>query len=75
MQLIKVLLTDEGHELDYNFQRLYFHDAAIWAVKHCGSFKRYDIIDVSNENTVCDQVAEYLFEDNKDVTLFRLRWR
>ena len=73
-ETIKVYLTDECHNFDYNRSRLYFIDAAIWAVKHCPSYVRYDIQDVSDYSLIYDQVAEYEFTDERDVTWFKLRW-
>jgi len=54
--------------------RLYFIDAAIWATKHCPSYKRFDIQDVADHSIVCDQIAEYEFTDERDVIWFKLRW-
>jgi 6-phosphogluconolactonase/glucosamine-6-phosphate isomerase/deaminase len=74
-ETIKVYLTDEHHhDLDYNRMRLYFIDAAIWATKHCPSYKRFDIQDVADHSIVCDQIAEYEFTDERDVIWFKLRW-
>jgi hypothetical protein len=72
---IKVYLTDEHHpDLDYNRMRLYFIDAAIWATKNCPSYKRFDIQEVADHSPTCDQIAEYEFTDEQDVTWFKLRW-
>lgn len=73
-ETIKVYLTDERHNFDYNRSRLYFIDAAIWAVKHCPSYVRYDIQDVGDHSAVYDQIAEYEFTDERDVIWFKLRW-
>lgn len=70
----KVYLTDERHNFDYNRSRLYFIDAAVWAVKNCPSYIRYDIQDVADHSLTCDQIAEYQFTDERDVMWFKLRW-
>lgn len=70
-----VYLSDEHSKLDYNFQRLYFIDAAIWATKHCKSFKNFDMQDVSDHSLTMDQVAAYHFTDPKDAMWFELKWR
>ena len=75
MELIQqVLLSDQGHDLDYHHMRLYFMDAAVWASNHCSSFISFDIIDVADLSPICDQIAEYNFTDERDATLFSLRW-
>ncbi len=74
MDIIKVYLTDERHDFDYNRSRLYFIDASIWAVKHCPSFKNFDMQDVSDHSLIYDQIAEYEFTDPRDVLWFKLRW-
>lgn len=75
MDMIRVYLTDENHsDLSYEGMRLYLIDAAIWATKHCASYVKFDIQDVSDVSLIWDQVAEYVFTDQRDVTLFKLRW-
>ncbi len=74
MDIIKVYLTDEHHNFDYNRSRLYFIDASIWAAKNCSSFKNFDIQDVSDHSLIYDQIAEYEFTDPRDVLWFKLRW-
>lgn len=72
---IKVYLTDERHyDLSYNRMRLYFIDAAIWAVHNCRSYKKFNIQDASDHSIDCDQIAEYVFTDEKDVLMFKLKW-
>lgn len=70
----KVLILDKNHNLSYNMMRLYFIDAAIWATRHCPSYVRFDIHEVSDRSLECDQIAEYEFSDEKDVLMFNLRW-
>lgn len=73
-ETLKVYLTDENHNLDYNNMRLYFIDAAIWATKNCSSFKNFEIIEVSDVSVNYDQVCQYEFTNEKDVIWFKLRW-
>jgi hypothetical protein len=70
-----VYLSDSEHDVDYNRTRLRFIDAAIWAIQHCASFVRYEIVDVSDVSVIHDQVAEYQFRDLQDVVLFNLKWK
>lgn len=72
---IKVYLTDQNHNLDYNRMRLYFIDAAIWATKNCPSFKHFDIVEVSDVSAAYDQICEYEFTDERDIIWFKLRWQ
>lgn len=74
-ETIKVYLTDANHQLDGNQMRLYFIDAAIWATKHCPSFKHFDILETSDVSYEFDQVCEYEFTDERDVFMFKLRWQ
>lgn len=52
-------------DLLYGDAQLKFFKAAKWASEHCNSYYGLDIFDV---------VAEYRFYDEKDATLFALRW-
>ena len=75
IDMIEIYLTDENHQdLSYEAMRSYFVDAAIWAEKHCASYKKFHIQDVSDVSLVWDQVAEYVFEDERDVMWFKLKW-
>ena len=70
----QVLLSDQGHDLDYHHMRLYFMDAADWASKNCPSFISFDIVDVADLSPIVDQIAEYKFTEERDAMLFSLRW-
>ncbi len=65
-----VIIHDKDHEFNYNSMRLYFIDAAIWAVQHCKSYKSFKIREIGETK----QMANYLFEDERDALLFRLKW-
>jgi hypothetical protein len=71
--MIEVYLTDERFG-NYDQARLHFIDASIWALNHCRSFAGFDIQDVSDVSLMWDQVAEYRFTDERDVTFFKLIW-
>ena len=72
MDLIWVRLNNDSSNLSRYTRRLYFHDAAIWALRNCKSFLRYEITpDLEADHIFCD----YQFENAKDATLFRLRWQ
>ena len=67
-----VTLYDTG--MDYLQSREYFETAADWARQYCKSYARYIIVDLSDFSLTHDQAAEYLFEDEADELIFRLRW-
>ncbi len=71
--MIEVYLTDEKFS-NYDQARLHFIDASIWAVKHCKSFAGFQMQEVADVSSTWDQVAEYRFTDERDVTLFKLAW-
>lgn len=70
--IFEVYLTDA--ELDSDQSELLFLSAGYWAKEHCASFDSYHVMDVSDVSYRYDAVAEYLFTDEKDVTLFTLKW-
>ena len=69
----KVILTDNKYN-DYYLNRVYFKEATEWAIKQCPSFLNVEVIDVSDVSGQWDQLAEFEFSDEKDVTMFLLRW-
>jgi len=71
--MIEVYLDDRG--IDYDFAEQHFLNADIWARENCGSYRGYNVQDVSDFSYVNDWIAQYLFEDERDVLIFTLRWR
>jgi hypothetical protein len=67
-----VILNDDN--FPYNVANDRFLDAAKWAKRHCKSFVRYTITDVSDISLTNDILAEYFFKDEKDAIIFMLRW-
>lgn len=51
-----------------------FFEIRKWACKNCKSFYEMKISDVSDVSYNFDYVAQYNFTDDRDATLFRLRW-
>ena len=45
-----------------------------WAKKHCDSFKKAEVTDVSDASYFADEIGVYTFRDHKDVTWFKLMW-
>ena len=45
-----------------------------WASANCKSFFWYDVTDVSDASYTTDEIHCYYFIDERDVTLFTLRW-
>ena len=71
--MFKVYVTD-GKSKGYDWNYIYFNERHVWAVDNCKSYRGHEVIDVSDTSLQWDQVAEYLFEDEKDVNWFKLRW-
>lgn len=65
MELTKVELFDP----DATILELIF-----WAEKHCVSYSRCTVTDVSDVSYTVDLIYEFFFADPKDATLFTLRW-
>lgn len=70
---MKVFLNDSDLSHDAAYRR--FYEAATWAHLNCSSYYGLDVVDVSDFSTRYDTVAEYRFYDDKDATLFALRWK
>lgn len=71
--MIEVYLTDA--KMSYDESEVYFTNAEFWAKDRCASYKGCHIQDVSDVSYVYDNVGLYLFEDEKDATMFMLRWK
>lgn len=70
--MITVTLTDSG--IPYGEVYNHFDTVSAWAKEHCPSYSHYEDIDLSDFSLVHDVVADYFFTDEKDATLFRLKW-
>jgi hypothetical protein len=70
--MIEVFLNDA--KMDYDQSEIYFHNADHWALEHCQSYKGHNVQDVSDVSYQYDNIALYLFEDEQDALMFRLKW-
>lgn len=68
----EVYLTDA--KLTWEEGEQYFYDADWWARQFCTSYKGHHVQDVSDVSYVYDNVALYLFEDQKEAIMFKLKW-
>jgi hypothetical protein len=68
----EIYLTDE--KITYDESEQYFLDADLWAQTNCPSFVSCSIQDVSDVSYVCDNIALYLFKEEKDAMFFKLKW-
>lgn len=73
MLLYTVNLTDS--DIHFNDSEKYFCEVAAWAKENCQSFHNYDVYDVSDTSTQCDYIAQYRFQNEYDLTAFKLRWK
>ena len=71
--MIEVYLDDRG--IDYDFAEQHFHNADVWARENCRSYRGYDVQEVSDVSYTNDWVALYLFEDERDVLIFTLKFK
>lgn len=62
-------------KMTYDQSELYFMQADFWAQEHCTSYRGCHIQDVSDVSYVYDNIGMYLFDDPRDATAFRLRWK
>jgi len=63
----------EEKSVGYELNKQYFKDIESWALEHCPSYVRMYIQDVLS-NSIWGTVAVFIFEDEKDVFWFHLRW-
>jgi hypothetical protein len=70
--MIEVYLNDAN--MSYDFAEQHFHNADFWAREHCSSYRGHNVQDVSDVSYQYDNIALYLFEDEHDALLFRLKW-
>jgi len=70
--MFEVYLNDA--RMDYDESEIYFHNADHWAREHCESYVSYDVQDVSDVSYYYDNIALYLFRDERDALMFRLKW-
>ena len=71
--MFEVYLNDA--KMDYDESELYFHNANAWALEHCASYYNYNVQDVSDVSYQYDNIALYLFKNEKDALMFQLRWQ
>ena len=72
-QVVTVYLDDRNQAYDEAYDR--FIDAGLWAQDHCPSFVTYSIQDASDHTLYFDQVAEYIFRNERDAVAFALKWK
>jgi hypothetical protein len=70
--MIFIILDDTGIAYEKVYDRYMAADA--WAQEHCKSYEGYEITDISDMSLTNDVVAEYVFADERDGTLFKLKW-
>ena len=70
--MIKIMLDDS--KIPYKEVYEHFANVADWAAENCPSYQSYETVDVSDFSVTNDVIAEYVFADARDATMFRLRW-
>jgi len=69
---ISVLLNDRN--MAYEAAIRHFLDAANWAKDNCPSFMGSEVVDVTDVSVEYDQIAEFVFGNDKDANWFKLKW-
>lgn len=72
--MLEVLITD-ANSGGYEHNRFYFSTLDLWAQKQCPSYLGYDVVDVSDNSLLWDEIASYKFGKEKDVAWFQLKWK
>lgn len=70
--MFEVYLNDS--DKSYEAAEQHFESAHRWAKKHCASYQKHEVMDVTDVSHTHDLVARYLFRDESDVVIFQLRW-
>lgn len=70
--MISIFLNDTGIPYEHVYEHFSYVDE--WAREHCVSYCWYKAVDVSDVSLVNDVIAEYIFADEKDAVLFKLKW-
>jgi len=70
--MFEVYLNDA--KMGYDESELYFHNADHWAREHCASYYSHDVQDVSDVSYYYGNIALYLFREEQDALMFRLKW-
>jgi hypothetical protein len=70
--MIEIYLNDS--KMTWEEGEQYFYEADCWASEFCQSYRGHSVQDVTDVSYIYDNIALYLFEDEKDATMFRLKW-
>ena len=71
--MIEVLISDKlAGGFDNN--AAYFFKIDQWAKKHCPGYIGCHVQDVSDHSLEFDEIAAYMFEDERGANWFRLKW-
>ena len=63
-----------GDRIEWSDSRDEFLEIQQWAQDHCKSFVEMNLTDVSDLSMYHDIVGEFTFTDERDVTMFKIRW-
>ena len=68
----KVVLNDHNYDDTTMVTRI--EDAHEWARTYCKSFKKVDVVDVSDFSLTSNLVATFSFTSDLDAMMFKLQW-
>jgi len=70
--MIDIFLNDE--EKSYKEAQAYYAKADRWAIDQCPSYQGHHVQDVADFSMHHDIIARYVFDNEQDVVLFKLKW-
>lgn len=73
LEKLAVYLVDDNLTLEQSWD--YYAAADIWARENCTSYIGYDVQDVSDVSYDYDTIARYVFDNDRDVVMFTLKWK
>lgn len=71
--MFSVYLNDAKISYDQIYQ--HYSNADQWARTHCVGYQGYETVDVSDVSLTNDVIAQYVFNNEQDVSLFSLKWK
>ena len=71
--MIEVLINDSKSG-SYEKNASYFAKIDSWAKEYCSGYRGYHVQDVSDVSYQWDEIASYVFEDEKSANWFKLKW-
>lgn len=72
--MIEILVNDSKSG-GYEKNSAYFAEIDAWAKEFCSGYLGYHVQDVSDVSLQWDEIAAYMFDDEKGANWFKLKWQ